>query len=49
VKLGATPAYAGGPTDRGAPCYGEDNSAILTGLLGMSEAEVERLAEEGVI
>src|SRR5690606_11747770 len=25
VRLAETPAYAGGPIDRGAPCYGEDN------------------------
>jgi crotonobetainyl-CoA:carnitine CoA-transferase CaiB-like acyl-CoA transferase len=49
VKLSRTPAYAGGPIDRGAPCYGEDNVHILTTLLGYSPAEVERLAEEGVI
>ena len=25
IKFGRTPAYIGGPTNRGAPCYGEDN------------------------
>ena len=25
MKFSATPAYIGGPTNRGAPCYGEDN------------------------
>ncbi|MFC7398359.1 CoA transferase [Chelatococcus sp. GCM10030263] len=49
VKLSRTPAYAGGPIDRGAPCYGEDNVHILTTLLGFSAADVEKLAEEGVI
>jgi len=49
MKLSRTPAYIGGPIDRGAPCYGEDNVWVLTELLGMSAAEVERLAEEGVI
>lgn len=49
VKLGRTPAYAGGPIDRGAPCYGEDNAAILETLLGYSPAEVAALAEEGVL
>jgi crotonobetainyl-CoA:carnitine CoA-transferase CaiB-like acyl-CoA transferase len=48
-KLSATPAHAGGPTNRGAPCYGEDNISILGRLLGISEHEVKRLAEEGVI
>ncbi len=49
MKLSRTPAYIGGPIDRGAPCYGEDNVWLLTGLLGMTESDVQRLAEEGVI
>jgi hypothetical protein len=49
MKLSKTPAYIGGPINRGAPCYGEDNMYVLTELLGRSPSEVERLAEEGVI
>ena len=49
MKLSRTPAYVGGPIDRGAPCYGEDNVWLLTTLLGMTTSDVERLAEEGVI
>ncbi|HJU15471.1 MAG TPA: CoA transferase [Stellaceae bacterium] len=49
IKFSATPAYIGGPTNRGAPCYGEDNLWVLTELLGRSPREVEQLAEEGVI
>jgi crotonobetainyl-CoA:carnitine CoA-transferase CaiB-like acyl-CoA transferase len=49
MKLSKTPAYIGGPINRGAPCYGEDNMWVLTELLGRSPSEVERLAEEGVI
>jgi crotonobetainyl-CoA:carnitine CoA-transferase CaiB-like acyl-CoA transferase len=49
MKLSRTPAYIGGPINRGAPCYGEDNMWVLTELLGRSPSEVERLAEEGVI
>jgi len=49
MKLSKTPAYIGGPINRGAPCYGEDNMYVLTELLGHSPSEVERLAEEGVI
>jgi crotonobetainyl-CoA:carnitine CoA-transferase CaiB-like acyl-CoA transferase len=49
MKLSRTPAYIGGPIDRGAPCYGEDNTWLLTNLLGMAESDVLRLAEEGVI
>jgi crotonobetainyl-CoA:carnitine CoA-transferase CaiB-like acyl-CoA transferase len=49
VKLSETPAYIGGPIDRGAPCYGEDNEWVLGDLLGMSKAEIARLADEDVI
>ncbi len=49
VKMSKTPPYAGGIVDRGAPCYGEDNAAILSEYLGMSPSEIERLAEDGVI
>ena len=49
MKLSRTPAFVGGPINRGAPGYGEDNAWLLTELLGMSQSEVERLAEEGVI
>ncbi|WP_236787757.1 CoA transferase [Amycolatopsis sp. GM8] len=49
VKLECTPAHAGGPIDRGAPCYGEDNEWVLGELLGMSKSEIARLAEEDVI
>ena len=49
MKFSATPAYIGGPTNRGAPGYGEDNMWLLTELLGRSASEVEQLAEEGVI
>jgi crotonobetainyl-CoA:carnitine CoA-transferase CaiB-like acyl-CoA transferase len=49
MKLSRTPAYIGGPTNRGAPGYGEDNEWLLTELLGMSRSDVEKLAEEGVI
>jgi len=49
MKLSATPAYIGGPIDRGAPCYGEDNTYILRDLLGFSDAEIAKLAEDDVI
>jgi crotonobetainyl-CoA:carnitine CoA-transferase CaiB-like acyl-CoA transferase len=49
MKLSKTPAYIGGPINRGAPCYGEDNMYVLTEMLGYSPSDVERLAEEGVI
>jgi hypothetical protein len=43
------PVHTGGPANRGAPCYGEDNMWVLTVLLGRTPSEVARLAEEGVI
>jgi crotonobetainyl-CoA:carnitine CoA-transferase CaiB-like acyl-CoA transferase len=49
IHLLETPAHVGGLTRRGAPLYGEDNVAILTELLGMSEPEISALAEEGVL
>jgi crotonobetainyl-CoA:carnitine CoA-transferase CaiB-like acyl-CoA transferase len=49
MKLSRTPPYIGGPINRGAPCYGEDNARVLTELLGMSPGDVQKLAEEGVI
>jgi crotonobetainyl-CoA:carnitine CoA-transferase CaiB-like acyl-CoA transferase len=49
MKLSATPAYIGGPIDRGAPCYGEDNTYILRDLLGFSEEEIATFAAEDVI
>lgn len=49
MKFSQTPAYIGGPIDRGAPCYGEDNVWVLTDLLGMTASDVERLAEDGVL
>ena len=49
MKFSRTPAYIGGPIDRGAPGYGEDNEWLLTTMLGFSTSDVEKLAEEGVI
>jgi crotonobetainyl-CoA:carnitine CoA-transferase CaiB-like acyl-CoA transferase len=49
IKLSATPAYVGGPINRGAPGYGEDNNYILGEMLGYSSDEISKLAAEGVI
>ncbi|MDE2890914.1 MAG: CoA transferase [Chloroflexota bacterium] len=49
VKWSHTPPFMGGPIDRGAPCYGEDNHYVLGELLGMSSSEIARLADDGVI
>jgi crotonobetainyl-CoA:carnitine CoA-transferase CaiB-like acyl-CoA transferase len=49
AKLSETPAYSGGPIDRGAPCYGEDNVHVLKQLLGYDDAGIERLVREKII
>jgi crotonobetainyl-CoA:carnitine CoA-transferase CaiB-like acyl-CoA transferase len=49
VRMSRTPPYLGGRPDRAAPLYGEDNMAILTGLLGLSAEEVAELTEQGVL
>jgi crotonobetainyl-CoA:carnitine CoA-transferase CaiB-like acyl-CoA transferase len=49
VRMSRTPPYLGGRVDRAAPLYGEDNAAILTGLLGLTEEEVAELTEQGVL
>jgi hypothetical protein len=49
VKLSATPAYIGGPIDRAAPCYGEDNETILGELLGYSTSAIADLRAREVI
>ena len=47
--MSCTPPYLGGRPNRAAPLYGEDNTAILTELLGMSADEVAELTEQGVL
>jgi len=45
IKMSETRPYPKGP----APGLGEDNRSVLTKLLDLSEAELERLRREGVI
>jgi crotonobetainyl-CoA:carnitine CoA-transferase CaiB-like acyl-CoA transferase len=49
LKLSETPSYIAGPTNRGAPCYAEDNEYVYGELLGMTTGEIGRLMEKGVI
>jgi crotonobetainyl-CoA:carnitine CoA-transferase CaiB-like acyl-CoA transferase len=49
VKMSETPTYIGGPVDRGAPNYGEDNEYVYGEILGMSTREISQLADDGVI
>lgn len=44
-----TPAYIGGRTGRGAPCYGEDNRFVYETMLGLNAREIDELEAEGVI
>jgi crotonobetainyl-CoA:carnitine CoA-transferase CaiB-like acyl-CoA transferase len=39
----------GGPTERAAPCYGEDNTYVYGELLQLTEQERAELEREGVI
>ncbi|MVZ99887.1 CoA transferase [Actinomadura sp. LD22] len=47
--LSETPPHAGGWIDKGAPVYGEHNYEVYGEVLGLTCAEVDALAEEGVI
>jgi crotonobetainyl-CoA:carnitine CoA-transferase CaiB-like acyl-CoA transferase len=47
--LDATPPHAGGWIDKGAPVYGEHNYEVYNEVLGLSAAEVDALAEDGII
>lgn len=49
VHMSETPPFMGGPIDRAAPCYGEDNTYVFQELLGMTSAQVAELVDEGVI
>ncbi len=44
-----TPVHAGGSTQRGAPCLGEDNPYVYRELLGLSADAMAQYAAEGVI
>jgi crotonobetainyl-CoA:carnitine CoA-transferase CaiB-like acyl-CoA transferase len=45
IELSETP----GRITRAAPLLGQDNRAVLTGLLGLSDAEVDHLEAQGVL
>ena len=39
----------GGPTERAAPCYGEDNGYVYEGLLGLTKTEIHDFEDAGII
>jgi crotonobetainyl-CoA:carnitine CoA-transferase CaiB-like acyl-CoA transferase len=49
IAYSKTPADQAGLIKRGAPSYGEDNRAVFSELLGLSDSEIERLVAEDVI
>lgn len=49
TRFSETPSYIGGPVDRHAPNYGEDNDYVYGTLLGLSSAERAALADADVI
>lgn len=47
--MSETPSIVGQPSNRGAPCYGEDNDYVYQQLLGLTPDEQAALKEAGVI
>jgi crotonobetainyl-CoA:carnitine CoA-transferase CaiB-like acyl-CoA transferase len=47
--MSETPPHVGGHIDKGAPHYGEHNYDVFAEFLGLSAAEVDALADEGVV
>jgi crotonobetainyl-CoA:carnitine CoA-transferase CaiB-like acyl-CoA transferase len=49
TKFSETPAHQGGVVDRHGPNYGEDNRYVYEKILGLTPADIETLAADGVI
>ena len=47
--LSESPPHIGGHLNKGAPIYGEHNYEVYGEVLGLSEREVDALADEGVV
>jgi crotonobetainyl-CoA:carnitine CoA-transferase CaiB-like acyl-CoA transferase len=47
MRLSKTPSYIGGIYDRSGPSYGQDTSAVLQRVLGLSTQEISHLTEDG--
>jgi crotonobetainyl-CoA:carnitine CoA-transferase CaiB-like acyl-CoA transferase len=48
VHFSETPAYMGGTLGRSGPNYGEDTEYVLGEILGLTKAEIDQLATDGV-
>ena len=49
MSFSDTPLHPGGPIQRGAPRWGEDNAYVYGTLLGLSAAERDEYAAKGII
>ncbi len=49
MRFSHTPMHPGGPLQRGAPRWGEDNAYVYGELLGLSPQEMADYAERGII
>lgn len=49
MKFSETPMHPGGPIQRGAPRWGEDNAYVYGELLGLSEAQMADYREREII
>jgi crotonobetainyl-CoA:carnitine CoA-transferase CaiB-like acyl-CoA transferase len=49
IRFSETPVHPGGPLQRGAPRWGEDNAYVYGELLGLSAADMADYAAKGII
>ena len=49
IGFSATPVHPGGPIQRGAPRWGEDNRYVYGELLGLSAEEIADYTDKGII
>lgn len=49
IRFSETPVHPGGPIQRGAPRWGEDNAYVYGELLGLSEADMADYTARGII
>ena len=49
VQMSETPPHVGGLKQRNGPNYGEDTADVLTRLLGLTDADVQDLYDNGIV